>query len=264
MQCDAYPLLREDRGGVAYLTLNRPAVLNALDQAMADLFIATARNVAGDPRIRAVVLRGAGRAFMAGGDIGSFRVEGRVAPAAISRLIATFHQAITLLVEMPKPLITSVHGAVAGAGVSLMLSGDLTVAADTTKITLAYTRLGTNSDGGASWFLPRVVGLRKAMELAFLNMPIEAEEALRLSLVNKVVPAETLDAETEALATQLAEGPTVAFGAMKRLLRKSFDTGLETQLNLEAKSFAACANTDDFQEGVEAFLGKRKPRFSGH
>lgn len=263
MQADAEPLLREDRGAVAYLTLNRPAVLNALDQAMVEAFLATARAVAEDAGIRAVVLRGAGRAFMAGGDIRAFQAAGHDAPAFINRLIRPFHEAVTCLAEMPKPLVTSVHGAVAGAGVSLMLLGDLTIAADSTLVTLAYTQLGTSPDGGASWALPRLVGLRKAMEIALLNEPIGAEEARRLSLVNKVVPAASLEAETDALAQKLASGPTFAFAGVKRLMRASFDHDLATQLEREAESFVACAGTPDFREGVAAFLGKRKPEFGG-
>ena len=257
------PLLVEQRESVAYLTMNRPAVLNALDQGMVEALLAAARQVSEDPEIRAVVLRGAGRAFMAGGDIGSFQRALPDAPAVIGKLIGPFHEALQILGAMPKPLITSVHGAVAGAGVSMMLAGDLTIAADNTQISLAYTRLGTSADGGASWSLPRVVGLRKAMEIALLNEAIEAEEALRLSLVNKVVPSADLDEATAKLAEKLAAGPIFALGAMKRLLRTSLDNNFATQLEAEAESFKACAGTADFAEGVEAFMAKRPARFSG-
>jgi 2-(1,2-epoxy-1,2-dihydrophenyl)acetyl-CoA isomerase len=263
MASDEPSLLLERRGAVAYLTFNRPAVLNALDHTMVEIFGALAREVAEDAGVRAVVLRGAGRAFMAGGDIGSFQRAGADAPAVVGRLIEPFHAVLHTLADMPKPFLTSVHGAVAGAGVSLMLAGDLTIAADSLQISLAYTRLGTNADGGASWSLPRIVGLRKAMEIALLNEPVGADEALRLSLVNKVVPAASLEAETEALAQKLADGPTLAFASMKRLLRVSFDNDLQTQLDAEAKGFIACADTADFREGVDAFMGKRRPHFTG-
>lgn len=261
MPDDPAPLVVQRDGAVALLTLNRPAVLNALDRALADRLHAAALDVAADPAIRAVVLKGAGRAFMAGGDIASFRAMGDDAPRAVAPLIARFHEALRVLTEMPKPLVAAVHGAVAGAGVSLLLAADLALAADDTQITLAYTRLGTSADGGATWSLPRVVGLRKAMEIALLNEPIAAAEALRLSLVNRVVAAGDFEAETRAFAARLTEGPAFATAAMKRLLRASFERDLAGQLAAEAESFEACAGTGDFREGVEAFLSKRPPRF---
>ncbi|GJD50346.1 1,2-epoxyphenylacetyl-CoA isomerase [Methylobacterium crusticola] len=263
MPPDAPTLRVARRGAVATLTLNRPAVLNALDQTMVGEFLAAARDVAADAGVRAVVLAGSGRAFMAGGDIGSFQRAGGDAPAVIGRLIAPFHETLQVLATMDKPLLASVHGAVAGAGVSLMLAADLAIAADDIAVTLAYTRLGTSADGGASWSLPRVVGLRKAMEIALLSGTYDAAEALRLSLVNRVVPAADLAAETERLADRLADGPTVALGAMKRLLRGSLDRTLPEQLAAEAESFQACAATADFREGVDAFLAKRPARFAG-
>lgn len=256
-------LIVERHGAVAHLTLNRPTVLNALDRGLADRLHGAALAVSADPAVRAVVLKGAGRAFMAGGDIAAFHAMGHDAPRAVAPLIARFHEVLRVLAEMPKPLIAAVHGAVAGAGVSLLLAADLAVAADDTQISLAYTRLGTSADGGATWALPRVVGLRKAMEIALLNQPIGAAEALRLSLVNKVVAAGDFEAETRAFAARLAEGPAFAVAAMKRLLRTSFERDFAGQLAAEAESFAACAGTDDFREGVEAFLSKRPPRFGG-
>jgi 2-(1,2-epoxy-1,2-dihydrophenyl)acetyl-CoA isomerase len=256
-------VLVERRPGIARLTLNRPSVLNALDERMAAEFLEAVRDVANDPGIRAVVLAGSGRGFMAGGDIVSFQKAGRDAPDVIGRLIGTFHHSIEILAGMPKPVVASVHGAVAGAGLSIMLAADLVIAADDTKFSLAYTRLGTSADGGASWSLPRVVGLRKALEIALLNEPLDAAEALRLSLVNKVVPASELATETDRLAEKLAAGPAQAVGAMKRLLRSSFDNDLRAQLALEAESFKSCSGTADFREGVEAFLAKRPARFGG-
>ncbi len=256
-------ILREHRDGIEFLTLNRPAVLNALNQRMAEEFAAAAADVAEDGSIRAVVMRGSGRGFMAGGDISAFNEAGADAPTVIGRLIGPLHEALQTLAEMPKPLLASVHGAVAGAGVSLMLAADLTIAADDTQMSLSYTRIGASADGGATYALPRVVGLRKALEIALLNEPIDANEALRLSLVNKVVPASDLCAETDALARRLAEGPTFAFAAMKRLLRQSLDHDLASQLDAEARGFVDCAGTADFREGVAAFLSKRSARFAG-
>lgn len=261
MPDDPASLIVERHGAVVHLTLNRPAVLNALDRDLADRLHAAALAVSADPAIRAVVLKGAGRAFMAGGDIASFHAMGHDAPRVVAPLIARFHEVLRILTEMPKPLVAAVHGAVAGAGVSLLLAADLAVAADDAQISLAYTRLGTSADGGATWSLPRVVGLRKAMEIALLNRPLDAAEALRLSLVNEVLAKDAFEAETRAFAARLAEGPAFAIAAMKRLLRASFERDFAGQLAAEAESFEACAGTGDFREGVEAFLSKRPPRF---
>ena len=231
MPDDPASLIVERHGAVAHLTLNRPAVLNALDRDLADRLHTAALAVSADPAIRAVVLKGAGRAFMAGGDIAAFHAMGHDAPRVVAPLIARFHEVLRILTEMPKPLVAAVHGAVAGAGVSLLLAADLAVAADDAQISLAYTRLGTSA------------------------------EALRLSLVNEVFAKEGFEAETRAFAARLAEGPAFATAAMKRLLRASFERDFAGQLAAEAESFEACAGTSDFREGVEAFLSKRPPRF---
>ncbi|MEH3144157.1 MAG: enoyl-CoA hydratase-related protein [Methylobacterium frigidaeris] len=268
MSADGSALRVERRGAVAVLTFDRPAVLNALDLATARALLAASRTAMADDSVRAVLLRGAGRAFMAGGDVATFLAP---APGAsrspaerpVAALMGALHEALVVLTTGPKPVLAAVHGAVAGAGVSVMLAADLAVAADDARFTLAYTRLGTSADGGATWSLPRVVGLRKAMEIALLNPVLDAAEAHRLGLVNRVVPAAEFAAEAEALAARLAEGPTHAYGAMKRLLRDSSGRDLSGQLAAESASFLACADTADFREGVEAFLGKRPPRFGG-
>lgn len=252
-----------ERGAVAFLMLNRPAVLNALDDAMVAQLLAAARRLAADERIRCVVLSGAGRGFMAGGDVLSFHRAGPDAPAVIAGLIEPFHDAVAILTAMPKPLVAAVHGPVAGAGISLMLVADLVVAADDAKFSLAYARLGTSPDGGATWALPRVVGLRKAMEIALMGDTLDAAEALRLSLVNRVVPAADLMAETTRLAERLAAGPTLAYARTKALLRASFDRGLPDQLAAEAEAFQASSRTRDFREGVAGFVEKRAVTFEG-
>ncbi|WP_205820887.1 enoyl-CoA hydratase/isomerase family protein [Methylobacterium nonmethylotrophicum] len=263
MSGDAVSLRVERRGAAAFLTFDRPAVLNALDLATADLFLAAVRTAAADEAVRVVVMRGAGRAFMAGGDVATFLADGAAAEDRIAAIIAALHEALQILATCDKPVLAAIHGAVAGAGVSLMLAADLVIAADDARLTLAYTRLGTSADGGASCSLPRVVGLRKAMEIALLNPVIDAAEAQRLSLVNRVVPADEFPAAVEALAERLAAGSLVACGAMKRLLRASFARSFPDQLAAEAESFLACAASPDFREGVAAFIAKRPPRFPG-
>ncbi|WP_298957121.1 enoyl-CoA hydratase-related protein [uncultured Methylobacterium sp.] len=262
MSTEASGLRVERSGAVAVLTFDRPAVLNALDLATARALLAASRAAMADESVRAVLLRGAGRAFMAGGDVATFLASGPE-DSPVRGLMDALHEALMVLTTGPKPVLAAVHGAVAGAGVSVMLAADLALAADDARFTLAYTRLGTSADGGATWSLPRVVGLRKAMEIALLNPVLDAAEAQRLGLVNRVVPAGDLAAEAEALAARLAEGPTTAYGAMKRLLRDSSGRDLAGQLAAESASFLACAETADFREGVESFLAKRAPRFGG-
>jgi len=248
-------------GPIARISFNRPTVLNAIDQAMADAFLSAVETIAATPGVRVVVLRGEGRAFMAGGDLASLSKDPVCSAQA---LIRAMHTAIGLLARLPLPVIASVHGAVAGAGLSLALAADLAIAADDATFNLAYARIGASPDVSGSWHLPRIVGLRKAMEIALLADTFDAQEALRLSIVNRVVPAAKLAAETQKLVEQFARGPTFAFGKIKQLLRASLDRDLQTQLDAEGDAFKACAATLDFNEGLSAFLAKRRPNFGGH
>lgn len=257
------PVLFERVGAIANIRLNRPAVLNALDEPTVLGLRDAVRAAAADTAVRVVVLSGEGRGFMAGGDIAVFRTAGADAPRVVGRLIEPLHQTIRLLATMPQPVLASLHGPVAGAGMSLALASDLAIAAADTRFSLAYARIGTSPDGGATWSLPRIVGLRKALELALLPDLIDVAEALRLGLVNRVVPPADLAAETERLARRLADGPAFAFARIKALLRGSLESGLSDQLDAEAAAFQACAGTGDFAEGVAAFLDKRPARFTG-
>ncbi|SDM11174.1 2-(1,2-epoxy-1,2-dihydrophenyl)acetyl-CoA isomerase [Oryzisolibacter propanilivorax] len=168
-----------------------------------------------------------------------------------------------MLQQLDAPVIAQVHGAAAGAGMSLMLMCDFVLAAEGTKFNLAYINLGTSCDVGASWALPRLVGLRPALEIALLGDALNADEALRLGLVNRVLPAAELEGAAQALAERLAAGPTRAYGQMRRLLRGSLERGLDAQLQAEAEAFDTCARTQDLREGIEAFFERRKPVFSG-
>lgn len=257
------PVLTRRDGVVAHIRLNRPHVLNALDQAMAEALLAAVQAIVADASVRAVVLSGAGRSFMAGGDVAAMHQAGADAPAFAARLIRPLHQALRLLAACPAPVLASAQGPVAGAGVSLLLAADLAIAADDLHLALAYPRIGASPDGSSTFTLPRIVGLRRAMEIALLSDTIAAEEALRLGLVNRVVPLADLAAATEALARRLADGPTRAFAATRRLLRESFDRDLAAQLDAEAQNFIATAATEDFREGTAAFAQKRRARFTG-
>ncbi len=260
-------ILLEVREGVATVTLNRPEALNALSDDMVAALVEVMTRVEADEAVRCVVLRGAGDHFMAGGDIKGF--HGRITETPAERSahfrakIHKLHPAIVAMRRMPKPVIASLRGAAAGFGLSLALATDLAIAADDAFFTLAYCRIGTSPDGGSSYHLPRIVGLRKAMEIALLGDRFDAATALRLGLVNWVVPTADLEAETAKLAARLAGGPGHALGETKALLNASLDNPLEAQLALEVESFASCAATEDFAEGVTAFVEKRSAIFTG-
>lgn len=259
----ADPVLVNQDGAVAVITLNRPEVLNALSLEMAERLCEVAWAIEADKSVRAVVVKGAGKGFQAGGDIASFHREfDRIAEHA-GKMIDVYHVAVRTLVRMPKPVVGQLHGPVAGAGMSLALTLDLAIAADNAMFTLAYANLGTSPDGGSTFFLPRLVGRRRAMEIALLSGRFDAAAALDLGLVNKVVPADELEAEAMKLATRLANGPTQAYARTKELIDQSFENDLATQLEAERSNFVASTATADFKEGVEAFVGKRKPDFTG-
>ena len=250
--------------GVATILLNRPAVMNALDAAMIAQLRVACEKAEKDADARAVVLRGAGPAFLAGGDVSFFHANLPRMPELTRQGGAELHRAILALRRAPKPVLASVHGTVAGAGVSLMAAADLALAAEGTKFMLAYSRLGTSPDGGATWFLPRLVGARRALELMLLSDPVDARDAAAMGLVNRVVGASELAAETGRLGLRLAQGPTAAFAETKRLVNDGHDQGLAVQLGAEVEAFARCAATRDFAEGVTAFVEKRKPEFKGN
>jgi len=254
-------------GGVATVTLNRPRQLNALDFELADALGDALHDLEADPAVRCVVLRGAGGHFMSGGDIGTFAADldadERERAAGFRRGIHAAHAAVIAMRRMPKPVIASVDGAAAGAGLSLALAADLAILSDRAYLVTGYLQLGTTPDCGMTFFLPRALGARRAAELLMLSERIDAPTALGLGLANRVVPAARLEEETARLAARLASGPTRAFGLLKQLMRETARNGLDAQLAAEVEAFGACAATADFKEGVRAFVGKRTPRFTG-
>jgi len=255
------PILLQRDGAVAHLVLNRPKQLNAIDVAMARAFEAACKTLAADASVRAVVLRGAGRCFGAGGDLAAFREQPQATALAV---IEPMHAGLRCLAALDAPVIASLQGSVAGGAMSLALGCDLAIAADDARFNLAYVNVAASCDVGGSWHLPRLVGQRRAMEIALLGDSLDAAEALAMGLVNRVVPAAELAAATTVLAQRLAQGPTLALGRMKRLLRASFDHDLATQLDLEREGFHACAGTRDFGEALAAFFARRSPHFTGH
>ncbi len=254
------PLLIERTGATVHLCFNRHHALNAVDVPMAQALLDAMRTLTCDATVRAVVLRGAGKGFMAGGDLATLRAD---PVQGASDLLGPLNEALELMAALNAPVIAQVHGVAAGAGLSLMLQADFVVAAQGTRFNLAYINLGTSCDVGASWALPRMVGMRKALEIALLGDTLSCADAERLGLINRAVSPDQIDAEVSLLAERLAAGPTLAYGAMKRLLRTSFDNDLPAQLAHEATAFAQCARTSDFRMGVESFYGKYPARFNG-
>ena len=257
-------LLARD-GPVATLTLNRPDALNTLDRAMMDALVTHTAALAADPALRCVVVNGAGKHFMAGGDLNTFAESLPDPPAerkaSFTRLIGRLHAAIENLQRMPAPVVASAHGAVAGFGLSLLCACDLAIADEDAYFTSAYRNIGLTPDGGCTYALPRLVGVRKAMEIVLLGERFDAREALRLGIVNRVVPAAELKAATAAIVQALVSGPARAIANGKRLVHQSLGNTLSAQLRAEALSFGECAASADFAEGIGAFLGKRKPQF---
>ena len=246
---------------VARLVLNRPDAMNAMNMTlMKDLRSAAERCAA--ESVRAVVVTGAGKAFSAGGDLGAFG-DADDPSQLLKALTVELHAAQVTLANLDAPVIAAVNGTAAGAGLSLACSCDYVVATEKAKFTMAYTGAGLVPDGGSTFFLPRLIGLRRTQELMLTNRVLTASEALDWQLINQVAAPEELDAEAMKLAGRLATGPSRAFGQVKRLLLASAGRELEAQLDLEGDSIAASAGTPDGQEGIRAFLEKRKPAFKG-
>jgi 2-(1,2-epoxy-1,2-dihydrophenyl)acetyl-CoA isomerase len=250
-------------GGVAQVTLHRPDAKNALNLAMARELMDAAIRCDEDPGIRAVVLTGSNGVFSAGGDLKSFSRAGDRLPHALKELTTYLHAAVSRLARMDAPVVAAVNGAAAGAGMSLACAADIVLCGTSARFTMAYTRAGLAPDGSSTWFLPRIIGYRRTQELMLTNRTLSAEEALAWNLVTRVVPDAELAGAARALATELAAGPTVAFGSVKKLLLTSATESLETQMEREARHIAAAARSADGKEGVAAFVGKRPPSFRG-
>jgi 2-(1,2-epoxy-1,2-dihydrophenyl)acetyl-CoA isomerase len=249
--------------GVATLTLNRPDAYNSLNMALGRELFTASLELDEDPEVRCVAITGSGRAFCAGGDVKDFVDNlGRIG-AHIKELTTYLHGAVSRFCRSDKPVIMAINGIAAGGGFSFALSGDLVVAAESAKFTMAYSKIAATPDGSSSYFLPRLIGLRRAMELYFTNRVLTAREALEWGLVTRVVPDAELKSTVTALAAELAQGPTKAFGAAKRLLHQSTWESLETQMELEAQAIAASGRTEDFRAGVTAFAQKATPTFQG-
>ena len=245
--------------GLAEITLNRPAQLNAINRDLAERLVQALAEVEADASVKVVILKGAGRAFMAGGDLRDFHEAGERAPEVVERLIVPFHKIIRALKALRVPVIAVVHGATAGGGLALALACDFVIASADAVFTPAYLKIATNPDGGTTWSVTRLLGERRALEWLMLGESIKAEKAAELGLINRVVAREDLDKEARALADRIAAGPAQAHASLKRLVWQATTTSLNDQLDAEAVGFVTLAATADFREGVAAFFDRPGP-----
>ena len=259
-------LLEELKDKVAVLTLNRPDRLNAMSPPMLDALLEALPRLAADPEVGVVVLTGAGRGFCAGGDVKAM-AEGRESAGTTleekAQGLRSRMEVSRWLHEMPKPTIAMVRGAAAGAGLSLALACDLRVAGDSARFATAFARVGYSGDFGGSWFLTQLVGTAKARELYLTADIVDAQQALALGIVNRVVPDVRLEDETMALAARLARGPRIAYRYMKRNFNAAESGTLKDLLDLEAWHHTRCGMTEDHREAAKAFVEKREPVFRG-
>jgi len=259
-------LIVEEDGAVATVRLNNPSRLNALSPVLTPELMQALQRLANDDAIRAIVLTGEGRGFSAGADLSALQepyMRGE-RPQLSLFLKEGYNKLIPLLAETPKPVVAAINGVVAGAGVSLALACDFRVASEDASFSMAFVRIGLIPDAGSSYLLPRTVGMARALELALLSEKLDANRALALGLVNRVVPADRLMAEAHELAAKLAELPTAAIGLTKRVFNEASRFSLAEAMDLEAELQDRAAATDDHIEGVMAFLQKRAPAFTGH
>ncbi len=260
----AYEYVRfEKADGIATITMNRPERLNALDVETGAELLKAVEDCEADPEVRVVVLAGAGRAFSAGGDVKAFSESLDDPTSYFKQLIPRLHAGILAIRRIPKPVIARVHGFAAGAAMSLTMACDLVVAAENARFNVAYVGVGLSPDGGATYFLPRLVGPRKALEIFLTGEIIGAAEAARLGLVNRVVPDAELEEATRDLALRLARGPALALARSKELVNRSLGATLEGQLDDEEETILRSVTSEDFGEGVRAFVEKREPEFRG-
>jgi 2-(1,2-epoxy-1,2-dihydrophenyl)acetyl-CoA isomerase len=258
-------VLYDVRDAVANVVINRPEAMNAADAAVREGLRDAFANAAEDDDVRAVLLTGAGdRAFCVGQDLKELLPLYESNDPDLGGIVAGFNDVAVALTELPKPTVACVNGAAAGAGASLAFACDFRVAADTASFAMAFSKIGLVPDTGASWTLPRLVGGAKALEMLMLSEPVRAEEALRLGLVTRVAPAASVREEAESFTRSLAEGPTVAYGYIKRLVAMSSTSTLAQSLECEAELQAAAGRTDDHVNAVRSFLAKERPTFRGY
>jgi len=249
--------------GVAVITLNRPEAGNAMNMALGDAMAETVERLANDPATRAWLIRAEGKNFCVGGDINDF-VGAENPSEMIGKMARRLHDSVRMLHDHRAPVVMAVQGAAAGAGFSMVAGADIAIAARSASFLWAYAAIGLTCDGGSTWMLPRVVGMRRAQELAYTGRRLTAVEAADIGLITRVVDDEALDAEAMATARAIAQGPTASFGAVKQLFAASMRNDFETHLAAEAEAIEAALARSDGLHAVAAFLERRKPVFTGN
>ncbi|MFC4022312.1 enoyl-CoA hydratase/isomerase family protein [Oceanobacillus longus] len=249
------------KNDVGMVTLNRPNKGNAINLQMAKELMNIALECSENEKIRAVVITGAGSTFSVGGDLKSFSEQGEEISSHLKHVTTYLHQAVSIFTRMEKPFIGAVNGAAAGAGMGLVLACDLAYASEKAKFVMAYNRVGLTPDGSGSYFLPRVVGMKRALELMYTNKQLSALEAKEWGIINDTHPDESLFEEVVQLAEKLANGPVNAYGQTKKLFYHSLQETLESQMQLESLSLAERATSKEGKEGISAFLEKREADF---
>ena len=266
MRTDFQHLLIQEDSHVLKIIMNRPEVFNAFNDTMLDELGEVLEAASKDEAVRCVILTGAGRAFGSGQDLRSFAsisASGGNAPIKVSVHLHKYHRIVYAIRTMPKPVVAAVHGVAAGASCNIALACDMRIAADNARFIEAFARIGLVPDAGGCFFLPRLVGVGKAMELAMLADEVSGQEAERLGLANRCVPLNEFEEVTTAFAQRLAAGPTHAYALIKELMYKSLESDLETTLKFEGELQDIAINSADHREGVSAFLEKRPPRYQG-
>jgi 2-(1,2-epoxy-1,2-dihydrophenyl)acetyl-CoA isomerase len=254
-----------DDDGIAVLRLNRPDARNAINPAMAEDMYEVAQRCAVRSDLRALLVTGNGPAFTVGGDIEVFgAAESAQLPSILRRMVTPYHEALRIFAELPAPVVAAAHGSVAGGGLGLIYCADVVIAAAATKFAAGFGGLGLSGDGGNSWYLPRLVGLRRAQDFYFRQRVLDADEALEWGLVSQVVPEADLAATAWSTVARLAAGPTRAYAEIRDLLRKSSAATLSEQLTAETEALARTAATVDAAHAARAFLAKSRPTFEGH
>lgn len=249
--------------GVAHLRLVRVDARNAIDRLWVAEFDAAVAAIEGDAGVRVVLISAAGPAFTVGGDLRHFSGHLDRLSAELDDLIRVYHATLVRLADLPVPVVCAVQGGAAGGGLGLLWCSDVVIAAADAVLATGFAELALSGDGGSSWFLPRLVGMRRAKEMTLFNRVLTAAEALEWGLVSRVVPRDQLEAEALETAARLAAGPTVAFGEMRRLLARSLSASLEEGLEAELQAIVRCGKTEDAREGITAFLERRPPSFEG-
>lgn len=258
-------IIRTVDDGVAVLTLNRPEVLNAFNDELGQALLEAIRETSRDDEVRCIVITGAGRAFCSGEDLGALSAQyqaGEV-PDLGQTLVDRYNPLVRALRAAPKPVVAAVNGVAAGAGASLALACDFRIASEDAKLVLAFIRVGLVPDSGALWFLSKMVGAARALELGASGHPVDAPQGVELGLFSQAVSRDDFDETWRAFAARLASMPTAAFALTKQLTNEALERGLEEQLQAEVEAQTAAGKTEDHLEGIRAFFDKRRPGFKG-